>query len=250
MGAARTVLYIEDNPTNVLLVERVLALRPLVRLHVAFRGDIGVETAAARHPDLILLDLHLPDMSGEQVLRRLRADPATRDIPVVIVSADAMAEGIARLRAAGAAGYLTKPFDLGAFLAVIDAVPAPPTGSKPDQDSEESLDPELIAVLRALPNAPRELRFVIHAYEQDTTAGLGEVAAALNSGDLFTVAALAHRLKGSSASLGAVRLASLLAELERRVEELTAEEARRLSRDIEEEFRRAATALRAVLTLT
>ena len=250
MGAARTVLYIEDNPTNVLLVERVMALRPTVHLHVASRGDIGVEMATAHNPDLILLDLHLPDMSGEQVLFRLQADPATRDIPVVIDSADAMADGITRLRAAGAAGYLTKPFDLGAFLAVIDGVPAPPTGAKPDQGSDASLDPELIAILRALPNAPRELSFVIHAYEQDTTAGLGEVAAALHLGDLFTVASLAHRLKGSSASLGAVRLASLLAQLERHVEDLTAEEASRLSQDIAEEFRRAASALRAVFAPT
>jgi CheY-like chemotaxis protein len=250
MGAARTVLYIEDNPINVLLVERVMALRPAVHLDVATRGDTGIEMAAAHHPDLVLLDLHLPDMSGEQVLFRLQADPVTCHIPVVIVSADAMVEGITRLRAAGAAGYLTKPFDLGAFLAVIDAVPAPPTGATPDQDPDESLDPQLIAVLRALPNAPRELSFVIHAYEKDTTAGLGEVAAALNSGDLFTVASLAHRLRGSSASLGAVRLASLLAQLERHVEELTADEARRLSQDIEDEFRRAATALRTVLATT
>jgi len=144
MGAARTVLYIEDNPTNVILVERLIALRPAVQLHVASRGEIGVEMAAAHHPDLILLDLHLPDISGEEVLLRLHADPATRDIPVVIVSADAMAEGITRLRTAGAAGYLTKPFDLRAVLALVDEVPTSPTGSKSNQDSDESLDPSVV----------------------------------------------------------------------------------------------------------
>jgi len=126
MVDARTVLYVEDNPTNVLLVERVLARRPAVRLLVATRGDQGLELAGTHHPDLILLDLHLPDTGGEQVLGRLQAEPVTQDIPVVVVSADAMADNIARLRAAGAVDYLTKPFDLAALLAVVDAIRKPP----------------------------------------------------------------------------------------------------------------------------
>src|SRR5579862_6378041 len=107
MVEARTVLYVEDNPTNVLLVERVLSRRPAVRLLVATRGDQGFELALAHHPDLILLDLHLPDIGGEQLLSQLRAEPATCHIPVVVVSADAMTDNIGRLRAAGAVNYLT-----------------------------------------------------------------------------------------------------------------------------------------------
>jgi CheY-like chemotaxis protein len=76
--------------------------------------------AREKKPDLILLDLHLPDIPGHEVLDRLRADPATANIPVVVISADATAGAQARLRAAGARGYLTKPIDLDEFLQVVE----------------------------------------------------------------------------------------------------------------------------------
>jgi PAS domain S-box-containing protein len=123
-GPARTVLYIEDNPSNIKLVERLLAKRPEVALLVAPQGFLGVELALEHQPALVLLDLHLPDISGEEVLRRLRHDPRTANIPVVIVSADATPGQIERQRLAGADDYLTKPFDVEQFLAVIDGQPA------------------------------------------------------------------------------------------------------------------------------
>jgi CheY-like chemotaxis protein len=86
----------------------------------ALQGRLGLELAREHNPDLILLDLHLPDMKGEEVLGELRADPRTCDIPIVVISADATARQIARLRMAGARGYLTKPIDLDEFLAEID----------------------------------------------------------------------------------------------------------------------------------
>ncbi|MDQ2809650.1 MAG: response regulator, partial [Chloroflexota bacterium] len=76
----------------------------------------------AQAPDLILLDLHLPDLTGAEVLRRLRANPLTAATPVVIVSADATPAQIARLRRAGADIYLTKPLDVQEFLQVLDAL--------------------------------------------------------------------------------------------------------------------------------
>jgi len=121
-SAPRTLLYIEDNLSNLRLVERILARRPEVTLMSAMQGSMGLELAQQHQPDLILLDLHLPDLSGEEVLRRLRADPATREIPVVMISADATADRVERLREAGAAQYLTKPIDIRQFLAVVDAV--------------------------------------------------------------------------------------------------------------------------------
>ncbi|MGH2765550.1 MAG: PAS domain S-box protein, partial [Actinomycetota bacterium] len=115
----RTVLYIEDNPVNLGLVDKILARRPQIRLLSAMRGGLGLELAREHRPDLILLDIHLPDMPGEEVLRRLRQDPQTRDTPVVVISADAMPERVPRLLAAGARAYLTKPLDVRRLLTLV-----------------------------------------------------------------------------------------------------------------------------------
>jgi CheY-like chemotaxis protein len=82
-------------------------------------GTLGLDLARQHQPDLILLDLHLPDMNGHELLQRLRADPDTREIPVAIVSADATTRQIERLEAAGADEYLTKPLDVQRFLALV-----------------------------------------------------------------------------------------------------------------------------------
>jgi len=87
-------------------------------------GRTGLELARRLRPDLILLDLHLDDLNGEKLLLQLQADPITRAIPVVVVSADAMVETVERLQAAGAARFLTKPFALGELLTVVHAIPA------------------------------------------------------------------------------------------------------------------------------
>lgn len=126
-GPAGTVLYIEDNRSNVTLARHILRRRPSVSLHDADSGHAGVASARALHPDLVLLDLDLPDIDGQAVLRLLQADPATAGIPVVVVSADATPHRIAALRGAGAQGYLTKPFDIAVFLHTVDHVLAPTT---------------------------------------------------------------------------------------------------------------------------
>jgi PAS domain S-box-containing protein len=119
-GATGTVLYIEDNLSNRRLMERLLARRPGVRLVGAAQGQAGLDLARADRPDLILLDLHLPDMHGEEVLRRLWEDPNTRAIPVAVLSADATPMQATRLRAAGATTYLTKPLDVSEVLRLLD----------------------------------------------------------------------------------------------------------------------------------
>jgi len=88
----------------------------------ADRGQLGLEAARTHHPDLILLDLHLPDISGRDVLEHLIADKRTSGIPVVVVSADATPGQIDRLRAAGALSYLTKPLDVASMLMLFDSV--------------------------------------------------------------------------------------------------------------------------------
>lgn len=115
------MLQIEDNPANRLLVEGIVAMRPRWRLLSAGLPGEGLALAASQRPDLILLDLHLPEMDGWEVLRRLRADPCTRHIPVVAVSASAMSDDVARGHAAGFEEYLIKPLDIGRLLALLDA---------------------------------------------------------------------------------------------------------------------------------
>jgi len=117
-----TVLYIEDNQSNLQLLEEILRRRPAWRLVLAAQGSLGLELAAATNPDLILLDLHLPDMPGIEVLRHLRADPVTAAARVVIVSADATPGQVGRLRAAGADMYLSKPIDVEELLRLLDKV--------------------------------------------------------------------------------------------------------------------------------
>jgi signal transduction histidine kinase/CheY-like chemotaxis protein len=118
-----TVLYVEDNPSNLQLVERILAQRGGVQLLTASRGEIVQDLVRQHRPDLVLLDLHLPGIDGEEVLRRLQADPHTAGPPVVVVSAEVTRSGNReRLLAAGAAEYLTKPLDVPRFLEVIDGL--------------------------------------------------------------------------------------------------------------------------------
>jgi signal transduction histidine kinase len=117
---SKTLLYIEDTVANVRLVEAILELRPQVKLIPAIQGRLGLSLAQEHLPDLILLDLHLPDMGGEEVLRLLREDERTQDIPVVILTADATNRQLDRLLADGAHAYLTKPIGVRRFLEVAD----------------------------------------------------------------------------------------------------------------------------------
>jgi signal transduction histidine kinase/ActR/RegA family two-component response regulator len=119
-GMARTVLYIEDITENLRLVERVLKRRPSVTLLASAFGGAGLDLAREYHPDLILLDVHLPDMTGDEVIRGLQASPATSTIPIVVLSADATKHQIERVMAAGAVAYLTKPIDLRQLLQTVD----------------------------------------------------------------------------------------------------------------------------------
>jgi signal transduction histidine kinase/CheY-like chemotaxis protein len=116
----RTLLCIEDNVANLELIEQIFATRPDIELLTAVQGTIGAELARRHLPDLVLLDLNLPDIGGDEVLRRLHADPATEHLPVVILSADATPRQLERLLARGAHAYLTKPIDVAELMRVID----------------------------------------------------------------------------------------------------------------------------------
>ena len=117
---AQLVLYVEDNLANLKLVESILERRPNIQLISAMHGEKGAEMAQTYRPDLALLDLNLPDISGLDVLRKLRSDPATQSIPVVMLTADATTGQEQRVLDAGASAYLTKPIDIKQFLEVVD----------------------------------------------------------------------------------------------------------------------------------
>jgi CheY-like chemotaxis protein len=116
----RRLLYIEDTVANIRLVEEILASRPSIRVLPAGMGSLGLELATQHQPDLVLLDLHLPDLDGDEVLARLRGDERTREIPVVILSADATDRTPGPLLDAGAQGYMTKPIGVRELLEVVD----------------------------------------------------------------------------------------------------------------------------------
>ncbi len=115
------LMLVEDNLANLRVVEAMLRQRPGVSVLPAMQGRLALELASQHPLDVIVLDLHLPDMPGNEVLHRLKANPSTRDIPVIVASADASPRRADQLREAGAFDYLTKPLDLQRFLGVIDA---------------------------------------------------------------------------------------------------------------------------------
>jgi CheY-like chemotaxis protein len=116
----RTILYIEDNPVNALLMEAMIARQPGLRLLAAPLPALGLDLARTAQPDLILLDIQMPQMDGYEALRRLRAAEATRAIPVIAVTANALPGDVERGRAAGFVDYLVKPLDLAAVLAAVN----------------------------------------------------------------------------------------------------------------------------------
>jgi CheY-like chemotaxis protein len=118
----RRILYVEDNLSNLMLVQRILARDHSIQLIPAMQGGLALELARLHRPDLVLLDLHLPDMPGEQVLKQLRDAADCRGIPIVILSADATPGQIERLMGAGASAYVTKPLAVKPFMDIIDDV--------------------------------------------------------------------------------------------------------------------------------
>ncbi len=118
----RLVHYVEDNETNIEVMRGVLAQRAQIRLQTSQLGLDGLAAIRAQQPDLILLDMQLPDISGQELLRHLKQDDSVAHIPVVVVSADATTPAAAQALTAGAAHYVTKPLDVAQFLQIVDTL--------------------------------------------------------------------------------------------------------------------------------
>jgi CheY-like chemotaxis protein len=119
-----TILYIEDNAANLGLVEMIFSADPEIDVVSAGSCEEGLERARSESPHLILLDLHLPDGLGEDILVRLKADPATSSIPVIAITADARRGRAEELLAAGAEAYFTKPLAIGKLIERVAAIRA------------------------------------------------------------------------------------------------------------------------------
>jgi CheY-like chemotaxis protein len=244
------VLYIEDNPSNIKLAETILAERPEVKLLVATQGGLGVELAREHRPALVLLDLNLPDISGDVVLRRLRGDPRTADISIVVVSADATPSQVQRLRSAGADDYLTKPFGVSELLAVVDGVDAgqvvqPVNGDGAQEDG--LLDSAMIEALHELAIQPNvgasAVRELIEIFLMDSLERGGSLETAVEHDDLAGVVREAHALRGASGGVGAAELMNLCRRLELGAKEGDVDEVRSAARRL----RRAVADARAAL---
>jgi PAS domain S-box-containing protein len=120
-AALRTLLYVEDNPANLKVVEQLVARRPDIRLLTAVNGNLGIELARDNQPEVILMDINLPGISGLEALKILREDPTTAHIPIVALSANAMQRDIDKGLQAGFFWYLTKPIKVNEFMGVLDA---------------------------------------------------------------------------------------------------------------------------------
>ncbi|MBS4095817.1 MAG: PAS domain S-box protein [Sulfuricella sp.] len=119
-GAAHKVLYVEDNPSNLKLVEQIMVRRPDLHLLTAPNGRRGIEIARASRPEVIVMDINLPDINGVEVLKVLRTNPTTAHIPVVALSANAMPSDIEKGMQAGFFQYLTKPIKVGEFMDTVN----------------------------------------------------------------------------------------------------------------------------------
>lgn len=116
----RTLLYVEDDPAGLALVEQIIARHPDIRLLTAKYGTHGIETARVSKPDVILMDINLPDLNGFEALKILRVDPSTKHIPVIALSANAMVSDIELAKREGFFSYITKPFKVREFMKTLN----------------------------------------------------------------------------------------------------------------------------------
>lgn len=209
------ILVAEDNPVNQKVI-RLMLERLGYRPDIVGNGLEAVQALRLRPYDLVLMDMQMPELDGLAATRRIRAElPPERQPRIVVLTANVFSEGRAAAEAAGVDGYLTKPLEPAALVRVLQgSLPLPIPAS---QEEDPPLDPVTLAQMRAVFSSPEAWQEMIQTYRQDSEALLGSLRQALEQRDPQAIARLAHRLKGSSSTLGAKRLAELCQQLEKLV---------------------------------
>lgn len=209
------ILVAEDNPVNQKVI-RLMLERLGYRPDIVGNGLEAVQALRLRPYDLVLMDMQMPELDGLAATRRIRAElPPERQPRIVVLTANVFSEGRAAAEAAGVDGYLTKPLEPAALVRVLQgSLPLPIPAS---QEEDPPLDPVILAQVRAVFSSPEAWQEMIQTYRQDSEALLGSLRQALEQRDPQAIARLAHRLKGSSSTLGAKRLAELCQQLEKLV---------------------------------
>jgi len=210
----KQIAVIEDNPDNRLLVRVIL--EPLYEVTEYETGFSGLEGLRSRRPDIVLLDISLPEMDGTEVLRRLRADPAIKDLPVIALTAHAMAGDREKYLTAGFNDYVTKPIvDEDVLLGAIQkllagAAAAPPPSPQPNlpRQLEAALDN-----LKRLGGAKFAAEMIDLFFEYTQTK-LTEARQACAAGNAEGVAKAVHPIKSSAGNVGACRVQELAAQIE------------------------------------
>lgn len=234
-ASLRTLLYVEDNPMNVRLMEALLARLPGVRLVVAATGRDGIAAARSEHPALILLDVNLPDMSGEEVLGTLVNDDTLAGIPVAVLTADDDEALRRRLLAGGARRVILKPFDVRAVKLALE------TELDPGVAPRDTLDHCAVEALRSLPGAAR----LVTDFIDEGRQLVSRMAQAAAGSDVAAVVDLSHRLSGVAGTFGAPGLGQLCAAIERAASAGDLGEAARLVAAAVDEFELVAAELPA-----
>jgi PAS domain S-box-containing protein len=207
------ILVAEDNPVNQKVI-RLMLERLGYRPDIVGNGLEAVQALRLRPYDLVLMDMQMPELDGLAATRRIRAElPPERQPRIVVLTANVFSEGRAAAQAAGVDGYLTKPLEPAALVRVLQgSLPLPIPAS---QEEDPPLDPVILAQVRAVFSSPEAWQEMIQTYRQDSEALLGSLRQALEQRDPQAIARLAHRLKGSSSTLGAKRLVELCQQLEK-----------------------------------
>lgn len=252
-----TVLYVEDNPANLELMEMILSLAGNVRLLSAHTAELGLVLAEREHPDVILMDINLPGINGIEALGRIRRNPAIAGIPVVAVSADAMPVEIEKAMAAGFTRYVTKPFAIQGVLGAIADVmrhPLPAIGRAAAADPAKDpaagsiLDGDAIAVLERSVEALSTRYLDILERQRDALGRFeADVRAAIDAQDAKAVEAVAHKMKTNSRTFGAQEVAALAQRIELLGKEGRLDEARAALADLAREQARIMPAVDELL---
>lgn len=253
------ILYVEDNPANLRLMEMILGRIGTVTLQSAHTAEIGIEIAKTSHPDLILMDINLPGMDGVQALGVLRRDPEAKNIPVIAVSANAMPHDIRMAEEAGFDAYITKPFNIpNAMASIAQVLKGEPTEqSSPSCDDAINADPgqtypplmsaDINIVLSAAAALPPEYVSILKNQAMAIPVLIAKIENAVTDADAAVAETAAHTLKTNSGTFGARKLWSQAQEAEELSRQNSFDEIKKITSEMATEYRIVSPAITRLL---